>query len=742
MTKGLAPGEYLHASTKVQFDTPKSIPQKGKVESELLYISQPKPVSGIGKWQVGLYQSINKKKKEKGLAAWVQRKLGKQPIFYDQEIVRRSRLVLEKHLHDIGHFGATVKMDTTTSGKKVTVKYSVTSGGQSKVRHFVWPEGDSPLSRLILEHTDESAIDTGKPYRQLELAQERIRLATLASDNGFYGVNQDHFFYFVDSTAGNLKTDIYLRLRQPEDSSIYQIHHLGNTTVFPDYSLEREGITKQLDTVETRGLKIMRSGEQVLRPTVLSRLVWQEDGGVFSRSEQRSTINRLVNLGIFKFANIRFDKRFERDTFFLDRTVFLTPSLWHDLGVQFEVNSRSGNFLGTEVTGSFTNKNTFRGGELLDLSLSAGIETNVGANASSFINTLNVGAKASFELPGIYAPFVDRKRVKGDFLPRTTFSLGNDFQRRTGFFTLNSFNFSAGYRFRKGKFTHELLPFFINQINTISTSDALEELLVENSRLRASFENVFIGGTGYSLSLNRQNEEKNQRRFFFRGGVETAGHLLNLTAGDSGEFFGVPYAQYLKFDLDFRQYLPLRKGELAGRAFFGIGVPQGDSETLPYIKQYFIGGASSVRAFRIRTLGPGGFESKIEDDGSNFVDQTGDLKLELSLEYRFPIMTYLNGAFFVDGGNVWLLRGDADESTPEADGRFDFDSFYSEIALGTGFGFRFDFEIVIVRFDGAFPIRKPSDIRGERWQFDKLNFGDRSWRRENVVWNIAVGYPF
>ena len=205
---------------------------------------------------------------------------------------------------------------------------------------------------------------------------------------------------------------------------------------------------------------------------------------------------------------------------------------------------------------------------------------------------------------------------------------------------------------------------------------------------------------------------------------------------------GVPYAEYLKFDFDLRQYIPLRKGQLAGRAFFGIGLPQRGSETLPYIKQYFIGGASSVRAFRIRTLGPGGFESKIEDDGSNFVDQTGDLKLELNLEYRFPMVSILKGAVFVDGGNVWLLKGDADESTIEPDGRFGFDTFYSEIALGTGFGFRLDFDVVIVRLDSAFPIRKPSEVSGSRWQFDKLKFGDRGWRRQNIVWNIAIGYPF
>lgn len=742
MTKGLEEGERLHATTNFRFINPERVPHKGKVESELRYIAKPAPAAGLAKWQVGLYQSINKKEKDKGLAAWVQKKLGKPPVLYDENKVERSRLVMENHLHDIGHFGARIEMDTLVKGKKVTVNYAVTSRGEYSVRNFHWPKDTLPIIHLILENKEESLIDTGQPYRQLELTQERIRLANMATNHGFYEVNQDNFFYFVDTTAGNREVDVFLRLRQTGDSSIYQIYHLGNTTVYPDFSLETDASSSEMDTLQSLGLRIVRKGEQVLRPSVLNRLVWQDEGAVFSKSEQRATINRLLNLGIFKFANIRFDRRLERDTFFLDRQVMLTPGQWHDVGVQFEVNSRSGNFLGTELAGSFTNKNTFRGGELLDLSLSTGVETNIGANSNSFINTLNIGAKASLELPGIYAPFVDRKRVRGEFLPRTTFSVGDDFQSRPGFFALNSFNLSAGYRWRKKDITHNFQPFFVNQINTLETSDKLDALLAQNSRLRASFENVFIGGAGYSLSFDHKNDGRQGQHFFFQGGVETVGHLLDLLSGGGSQFIGLDYAQYVKFDFDIRQYFPLRKGELAGRAFFGIGVPHGNSNTLPYIKQYFIGGASSVRAFRIRTLGPGGFESKVGNDGSNFVDQTGDLKLELNLEYRFPMVSFLEGAVFVDGGNIWLLRGDADESTLESDGRFGFDTFYSEIAIGTGFGFRLDFDVVVVRLDGAFPIRKPSETTGTRWQFDKLDFGNRDWRRQNVVWNIAIGYPF
>jgi outer membrane protein assembly factor BamA len=174
----------------------------------------------------------------------------------------------------------------------------------------------------------------------------------------------------------------------------------------------------------------------------------------------------------------------------------------------------------------------------------------------------------------------------------------------------------------------------------------------------------------------------------------------------------------------------------------GFGYPYGNSSVLPYIKQYFIGGASSLRAFRIRTLGPGGYETIQDDEGSNFVDQTGDMKLELNLEYRFPIVGVLKGAFFIDAGNIWLVKGDADERSPQAEGRFDFSTFYREIAIGTGLGLRVDFEVAAIRLDWAFPIRKPSITAGNRWLFSSINPLNGSWRQENLVWNLAIGYPF
>ena len=741
MTKGLQEGQQLHFKTNFSFKNPKLVPKSSKVAEQLAFIAKPIPATGLGRWQVGIYQWANRKGKEKGPSAWLKKTLGKPPVLYDEALSEISRQVMEKHMQDIGHFGATVALDTTVSHKKVTVSYAVTSRGQYNVRNIQQPMDTLPLTHLLLENLDETLLQMEKPYSQMALTLERNRLAELATANGFYEVNQENFYFFVDTTAGEHKVDVFLKIKLTGDSSIYQVYHLGNTTVFPDFSLEKDTTVHTIDTLMRYDLRIVQN-ELVLRPSLLARMVWKDRGAVFSKTDQRETINRLLNLGIFKIANIRFEKRVEKDTYFLDRVLLLTPGLLRDKSVSFEVNSRTGNFLGTEVTGSFSHKNLFHGAELLNLSLGTGIETNIGANAGALINTLNLNAKASLDLVGIYAPFVDRTRVRGSYLPRTTFSIGDDFQQRTGFFTLNSFNLSAGYRWRKSRFQHELNPFFVNLVDVLQTSEQLDLLLLQNSRLRASFENVLIAGASYGLSFSNQGEDPDGQYFYFRGGVETAGHLIHLVPQNNGNFLGIPVAEYMKFDLDFRQYFPVRKGQLAGRAFFGVGLPQGNSESLPYVKQYFIGGASSVRAFRIRTLGPGGFQSKLTD-GSNYIDQTGDMKLEMNLEYRFPVLPpYIKSAVFVDAGNIWLVKGDADESTPAADGRFRFNSFYNEIAVGTGIGLRIDFDVAVIRLDWAFPIRTPALVTSAGWLFSELKFLDRTWRRQNIVWNLAIGYPF
>ncbi|MBP6828096.1 MAG: BamA/TamA family outer membrane protein [Saprospiraceae bacterium] len=746
MTNGLKEGQLLHARTNFRFANPDKVGKPGKLASDFAAIAKPSPASGVEKWQVGFYNAVNKKGKEKGVGAWLQRQFGRPPAIYNDRLAEQSRLVMEKYLQDIGYFGAGIRMDTVQKDKKVTVNYTVTTKGQYFIREIYRPADTLPLTRILALRERETLLKKNRPYTAALLSGERSRLADIANENGYYEVTKDNFYYFVDTTAGELQADLYLRLKQTGDSSIYQVYYLGDSWVYPDYSLQRDTSGRAPDTIRFNSLTIVQT-KKILRPTVLSRLIWQYDHAVFSKKEQTYTINRLLNLGIYKFADIHFETGLRKDTHFLHRSIFLTPGLMHDIGVEFQVNSRSGNFLGTEVSGSFAHKNLFHGAELFTISTTAGLETNIGPDTGPFVNTLGVGGSVGLGLPGIYAPFVKNRKIRGEYMPRTTFSIGDDYQQREGFFTLNSFNLSAGYTWQQSGWQHQFSPLFVNLVNTLKTSGRLDSLLAQNRRLRTSFEDVLILGLNYKVSRTNQSTAYRGRYFYWRGGFESAGNLLALGSSLAGgerprKVTGVPFSQYVKFDSDFRQYFPLRKGLLAARFSFGVAYPYGNAEVLPYIKQYFIGGAGSVRAFRIRTLGPGSFRTKLDNNGSNFVDQTGDMKIELNLEYRFPIFSYLKGAVFTDAGNIWLTRGDADESTPEAEGLFKLNRFYREMAVGTGLGLRVDFGVAVVRLDWAFPLRKPYETDGSQWLFSELHFLNGKWRKENVVWNIAIGYPF
>ena len=220
--------------------------------------------------------------------------------------------------------------------------------------------------------------------------------------------------------------------------------------------------------------------------------------------------------------------------------------------------------------------------------------------------------------------------------------------------------------------------------------------------------------------------------------ITTNVHGSPPTSDDQHNILDVPYSQYVRLRNEIRYFFRIGKKDQIGiRLINAAGVPYGNSSTMPYVKQFFVGGTNSIRAFRARTVGPGSYSPP--DTLSNvYIDQAGDIKIETSIEYRFPIYGYLKGAVFIDAGNIWLVN----EDDKRPGGKFDSKTFYKEFAVGSGFGIRLDFSFVVVRFDLAFPLRKPSLPEGERWVFNKVQLGDASWRKNNIILNIAIGLPF
>lgn len=334
-------------------------------------------------------------------------------------------------------------------------------------------------------------------------------------------------------------------------------------------------------------------------------------------------------------------------------------------------------------------------------------------------------------------------------MPNTIFTLGGGIFSRVELYELYSFNASLGYSWKTNeKVSHLLRPVDVSFTKLAESSPEFEDYLDQNPNIRKSMEEQFILGTSYTFTLSNMHLTKRKSNFYLNESVDVAGNLVGLIMNAStGEkatpenphiILDVAYSQFVRLRNEFRYFYKTgKKSQLGWRIIAAAGIPYQNSSTMPYVKQFYVGGTNSLRAFPARSVGPGTYSAP-DSLTTGYVDQTGDVKLETSLEYRFPIYKYFRGALFLDAGNIWLVNNDENRQG----GKFDINTFYSELAVGAGYGFRFDFNYIVLRFDLAFPMRKPWLPEGDRWAFGDIDLGSPAWRKENIITNIAIGYPF
>jgi outer membrane protein assembly factor BamA len=456
-----------------------------------------------------------------------------------------------------------------------------------------------------------------------------------------------------------------------------------------------------------------------------------------------------MNLGVFKFVNIRLIDADSSGISRLDPHIYLTPLPIKNIRFELQGVSKSNNLAGPVFNSSFRNRNLFGGAELFTLSGEVGFEMPVGGGQSG-TNSYEIGTRGELYLPKFLTPF-RLENVSSLFVPKTRIVLGLSLLNRLQYYQLLSVDASFGYNWKESiSKEHNFSLLSITLANLTNATQKFNDLLNTNPLLKKSFEQQFIIGQNYSFTYNDQLEKEHKNHIYFKGSIDLSGNLLQLvqslfiqhkaTPDTPYEIFGTAYSEYYKFDIDLRHYFNTidQRASLATRLIAGIGVAYGNSAMLPYVKQFYIGGSNSVRAFGARALGPGSYRIPDSVASKSFFDQAGDIKLEANTEYRFPIISILKGALFVDAGNIWLLR----EDPRRPGGKFSGKTFLDEIAVGTGFGLRLDLSFFILRFDLAFPLRVPYLPQGERWVIKKIDFGDPSWRKNNLALNIAIGYPY
>jgi outer membrane protein assembly factor BamA len=740
-TKGLKPEEQLFVGAKLVVEDPENIVEIEDFNYTTQLLLPRSTQGGLLNIYTGLY-NIYDSTGTGGFKNWVKNKLGKAPVIFNDQMLLNTEAKLDYYLRGKGYYSSTSICDTSSTKRKVTMHCNINLGARYIIDSLIFPV-DSTYSAIMLDRLNQRAIlKEGNYYDRDRLLYERSRLTSLANNNGFADFSEENIFFYVDTSMVNKQVDVYMQVLQPSDSTLHTQYVLDTINVYTNYSLGLKPDTNAL--ISSIGNNTFSyETRPYIKHSLLQKMILENTGELYNKKNQNLTINRLLDIGLFRYVNINNRASGTGKKGSLVQDIFLTPEKMQSISGEFELNNRSGNFFGTGASVSYNHRNLFSGGERLRITLGGQLEAQLGDDIA-FINSSDLNLTGELAFPRFIIPFVHVNEGR-NFIPRTLINTNFTFQRRVQYYTLNSALLKYGFRWKETKTkTHEIYPLVINQVKVSDKTDVFNALLEQDLRLQRSFENVFIAGLQYFFTYNNQSGKNDRNYKYFRGELETSGNLINVFARGSAEnrskILGNPYAQFSKITFDFRNYFSVGNGDIATRIILGGGFNYGNGLELPYIKQYIIGGSNSVRAFHLRGLGPGTFTQDPDDTDpftSQFIDQTGDLKLEMNAEYRFPFFNYLKGALFVDAGNVWLIN---DEDRPE--GNFAFDSFYNQLGVGAGFGFRFDFNFFLFRLDIAFPLRSPDYGNGFKWRFSDIDFFDGSWRSDNLKYNIGIGYPF
>jgi outer membrane protein assembly factor BamA len=397
---------------------------------------------------------------------------------------------------------------------------------------------------------------------------------------------------------------------------------------------------------------------------------------------------------------------------------------------------------------TYRNRNFLKAGELFTASVSLGSEIQVSGRKS--YNSFRVGFETGLSIPRFVVPFVHLD-TKSGFIPKTNIILGYELVTRPQFYTLNSFHHSFGYSWKESpQKEHQLNAVSITYVQPLNVTKEYTDTMAKVPALKRSIDKQFIIGSTYNYNFNQLVANMPTNAFYFNGNLDLSGNVIglitgaNYKTGDTVNIFNARFSQYVRTEADFRYYRKLGDNTtLANRIIAGIGLPYGNSDQLPFIKQFFVGGNNSIRAFRSRSVGPGTYlDTTLASKNTSYLpEQGGDIKLEMNTELRQKLFSVVYGALFIDAGNVWTKNYDSTRPSIYGNTKFT-GKFFSELAVGAGAGIRVDISLLVLRLDVAFPVRKPYLTPGNRWLIRQLDLLNPTWRRNNLVFNLAIGYPF
>ncbi|MBN1414700.1 MAG: BamA/TamA family outer membrane protein [Bacteroidales bacterium] len=743
-------GNYLLNKNNLKVD------QKDVSVEELnKYIIQKpnKKILGV-RFHLWLYNMANPAK-TKWPHGWLKR-IGEEPVIYNSDLTKQSTRQLKQFLENKGYYFAEITDSTRYKRKNAKVTYSVIPNEPYCIETIRYVFEDTTIVPWILSDTLHSLLKKGKIMDKSMLQDERQRIETYMKNNGFYMFSKEYIYFEARIIPSTFDIDMTMIIKdfvegEPDPKTKLKPHkryRINNLYVYPNYSpLDMAGQSRAVpvdfDTTYFEGTCFLHKGNPKIKLNVIADKNHIREGDYYSLSEVDRSYRNFSSLGLFRFVNINFK---ESDTIpvtgndkYLDCIMELARRKVQSYQAELVGTNSSGD-IGARGNILYQNWNLFRGAEVFSLRLTGALEAVSGKENIKLM--YEVGSEVKISFPKFLAPVRMKKFVRR-YMPKTSVTGSYNYQSRPDY-TRSIANLSFSY-YVEGKkyFTHNFWPIELNYIQLYEERSSKTWIdSIRTTYLGYSFESHMVAALRYGLEFNSQKLGKRSDYIFARINVESAGNLLNAvnqwigadTIEGKYHILNVPYFQYIRGDIDFRYYNivdPLNK--LVYRLFIGSGYPLGNSKALPFEKKYFSGGPNSIRAWSTRDLGPGSYNKPKSDSVFQYPNQVADIKLEVNFEYRFRMFWKIEGAFFIDAGNIWAIRREDDREGAF----FEWNRFYKEIAVGTGLGIRLDFNFFLIRFDFGLKLRDPALPDGERWI--PIN---RGFERGDLKFQFGIGYPF
>lgn len=772
--KHVPDGSFLLDKVSVRVDSGGDAINTGELYNFLRQTPNHK-VLGFAKLQLGTY-NLSGSDTTKWYNRWL-RNIGQPPVIYDENLTAASVRQLRMALVNRGYLDAAVNADTISRGKKIEVNYRITPGRARVIGSLGYEIADSALAQIVFNDTSKVIFRTGSMFDRNVLDEERARIAKNLRGKGYYGFSKENIVFIADTVAGDNRVDLTMRVSLPryvadyaaatrdtaagsprpesdfigtpdDPRSVTGRYRLGRIFFYVDSDpAVRPAVP--YDTVDYKGITVVYGRDRYLKPSILDEKCLMKPGKPFDERDEERTYEALAQLGILKFINIELRPvgAIGGETI-LDVDIILSRNKKQGITVELEGTNSEGD-LGFGAGLTYRHRNLAKGSEMLTAKIRGSYES-LSGKLDGFINNrfTEYASEVGITFPKFECPFV-RKSFKQRILANTEFAVSFNYQERPEYTRIIA---GAAWKYKWSKrrdwfMTNHNYDFVdINYVKLPRSTLNLLDEISPNPLLRYSYEDHLIMRMGYTYSrTNRRIPTATVNAFAIqpyvsslRFSVETAGNLLyaisRLTGAKRKEgaykVFGTQYSQYAKADFDYTYTKNFNsRNALAIHVGTGIAVPYANSSMVPFEKRFYAGGANGVRGWGVRTLGPGAYDSR--NSLTDFINQCGDIRLDLSLEYRAKLFWVFEGALFVDAGNIWTVR----DYPNQPGGMFKFDKFYKQIALAYGIGLRMDFTYFLLRLDLGMKAHNPA-ANQEEWPLVHPR-----WKRDSNF-HFSVGYPF